>query len=744
MMLFLAMFVAGMAVYLPAVRQAREEAEGILDHLRLNDSHPSVVLSADGKVLYSITTERRKIIDVKTLPAYVRYAIVAAEDRRFYEHTGVDQSGLARAAYNLLRAGHVSGGGSTITMQLAKQMVNGDARSFGRKLRDIAVAQEIERIKTKDEILDLYMNDVYFGEGAFGIQTAAEVYFGKEAQDLTVSEAAMLARCVRTPSRQNPLREMRQTKDIRKSLALRDYVLGVMHEETWITEEQYQHALEDVPKLNPHPPRDQAQYFGARYFVNHVLNQLKTDMPSLDLGAGGYRIETTLDYSLEQVAERALLNTIREHRSDRVSDGAIVVADKDGRILVEVGGPDFKKSQYNFITQGHRQPGSSFKPIVYATALNEKVIHVGDMINNRPIVTVDPITGKRWAPKNGSHEPTGGVISLNSAMAYSINLAAIHTCMDVGASKVVNYAHDVFGIRSELHAVPSLGLGTSDVNPLEMVEAYSVFMLHGDRVRPYPIVRVVGPDGQVVRQYQPQVFPGVLDRSVCLGIEDLLRLVVTLPRATGTKAAVVPNAHGKTGTTQEAKDAWFDGYADGLIGIAWVGNNDHHGHYKAMREGVYGGTVTVELWRDVMLAAHQKYGKPIDFSRRPQALAPTTKPAAADQPDEADVPALNNADPDATAAPNGNAPAGTDPAGAPAAPADGPKTSDPAAPPEKIPGPTKPGKTGPKSDETEYVEVEVCADTGLRATPYCPETVTRRYRKGSEPRSSCKLHAQPH
>ncbi|RYG22429.1 hypothetical protein EON82_17120 [bacterium] len=587
---------AGLAVYIPIYQDASDDALNIERRLdSVKNENPSVIYSADKtpKILYSVAAIRRKIIDLndKEIPSYVRYAIVAAEDRRFYDHRGVDPVGLGRAVFYRGAAG----GGSTIPMQLAKQLVNGDAHTPLRKLKDIATAQQIESLKTKDEILNLYANNAYYGENAFGIQRAAQVYFNKDAKDLTVGEAAMLARSVRTPSRINPV------KNLKKMIPMRDYVLKVMLEEGWITQRQYDEGIHEVPKV--HRQKSYGQVYmneDAGYFVRHVLAQLEKDFPDVDFRSGGYKIYTTLNYALQKRAVQAVKQVLRDNRGHSVNDGAIVVMDQQGRILAEVGGPDYSKRQYNVITQGiGRQPGSAFKAFVYATALKNDVVHPGEYISNAPIRIKDG--DKYWTPQNASPRENASSYSLEDAFAQSVNRPAIATIIKTGPENVVATARDVFGIKSELLAYPSLALGTSEVKPLEMLEGYSVFMLGGSRAAPYPILRVVTPDGELLREYTPDVHPDVLDPRVAQEMDTILRTPVEY--GTATIARDVPNARGKTGTTNSAKDAWFCGYSDGLVGVGWVGNTTIRkgkSYALPMSSRVFGGTVTVKIWRQVM------------------------------------------------------------------------------------------------------------------------------------------------
>ena len=748
---FLVVLSAGLAVYIPIYQESADDAVNIEKRLVVNDQNPTIIWSGDAKPvrLYSVAAIRRKVIDLTDpkYPKYVRLALVAAEDRRFFDHQGVDPIGLARAVYK--RGG--AGGGSTIPMQLAKNLVNGDEHSFRRKFKDIATAQQIESLKTKDEILNLYANSSYFGERAFGIERAAEVYFGKTADKLTVGEAAMLARCVRLPSRVNPV------KSLEKMLPLRDYVLGVMLEENWITQEQYDSGIREVPKVKGANSQGEAKIApGAGYFVQHVLSKLDDDIGT-EYRAGGYQIYTTLNYALQKRAVDAVNDVLRENRGHSVNDGAIVLMDGTGRILCEVGGPDYKKRQYNVVTQGRRQPGSAFKSILYAIALKNEVITPDSYLDNSPIHEKLG-NGRYWNPQNASRKENAPGYGLTTAFALSVNRPAIHTIMKTGAKNVVAGAHDIFGIKSPLLAVDSLALGTSEVKPLELLEAYSVFMLGGDRAEPRAILNVVGPTGETVRTYDPVIRRGVLGKNVAREMDEILKSPVAF--GTATYAQAVPNARGKTGTTNAAKDAWFCGYSDGLVGVGWVGNstirNGKH-HALPMSSSVFGGTVTVKIWTAVMKAAHALNLSPGTKANVGTSVEASVAPDEPEKPKRREAPAKpTEPDPDEpvleptvdpASDPNSDDPPqndGTKPPSVPDATAPPLPDKNPVDPPTPATDPVeRPRRTrrdpAPKRDE-ETEPVEICVDTGLRANPYCPETVTRSFPKGRAPKKTCTLH----
>lgn len=695
--------------------------------------NPSVIVSADNKVLYSVSSEYRQPVKFAEIPKIVIDATLAAEDKRFYDHPGVDYWALARSAVANVREGRTSQGGSTITMQVVKRVYTSTERSMGRKLDDVALAIAVERQLNKNQILELYLNQIYYGSGAYGIKSAADVYFSKPLDKLTVAEAALLARCVRRPSDENPFHSPK------RAIENRDVVLGIMRDEGMIDAKTYEKSVNEPLKLNPRPPGTGARLIRAPHFVMAVLeDELKRRVPGLDLSRGGYRVETTLNTTLQSEAERQIADLVARNRSRKVNNGAFVLLDRDGRVLAMVGGVDFHKDQFNAVTQGRRQPGSSFKPFVYATALASGAIGPHDSISNEAYVLQDPVTGKVWAPKNSGGK-VGGSVSVRSAISLSINIPAVRVMEKVGPSAVVAATKSVFGFHSDLPAVMSLALGSGEVSPLEMAEGYSVFMLRGDRFEPYMIRRVIGPNGEVVKDFQPNIRRNVLSKEVATQMDSFLRAVVT--SGTATKARVIDDARGKTGTTSDNRDAWFCGYTDELIGIGWVANPQREGNrwvYEPMASSVFGGKVTVDAWIGVMKKAQamlkdgslrKRFDGKTEFDDM-SVKDVVVEPAPI--PDENPVPEEQN---DHTPVfPDTVPPIGT----TPAIPPDGPPI-DPTRRTEPPPKETPPRGDPPKKEE-KTVSVEVCVDSGLRANRYCPETVTRKFAAGKEPKRTCNLH----
>jgi penicillin-binding protein 1A len=715
---------------------------------------PSRILDSSGThVLQQISAIDRQPVRLSEVPKIVRDAVLEAEDHRFYEHSGIDYIGLARSAWQA-REGRLTQGASTLTMQLAKRLHSNGEKTMNRKIMDMALATEMEQKWSKDKIFELYLNQVFFGSGAYGIKAAADVYFGKPLDKLTIAEAAILARCVRRPSDENPFH------NLDKAIENRNVVLRSMEEDGKITSDEYKKAIHEKVHLNKHRRTSDGVSDDAPYVVSAAEAELHANYPDIHLADGGYDIYTTVDWDIQQKTEDAVRDVVREHRGQGVNSAAFVLMDGEGRVISEVGGVDFRKDQYNVVTQGHRQPGSSFKPFVYSAAFAAGALDPAGTVSNERLDYVDPSTGKHWSPKNDNGK-YGGQISVRSAVANSVNVAAARTLLDVGVDSVVSMGHDVFGFKSDLPAVPSLALGVCSVEPIEMAQAYSVFMLRGSRATPFLIGRIQDSDGHLLYENAPKVVRNVLSSGVCEDIDTLLRAVVT--GGTGTRAGIVPDAHGKTGTTSDNKDAWFCGFANGLVGVGWVGNiryvaagKDENGKPRfrkvmmPMSRSVFGGTVTAGMWAQVEKAAFEKFGTryakaeniPLDendrfgaVARDPNADGDPAIPAT-DQTTSGGValPVDPKQDPNQVQPPPGL------PVQGPDAPVRVPNPPDPTIA-KPAPKPQRHGPTAPvRTDQDQYVEVNVCADTGLLANPYCPETVTRKFLKGHEPKRTCTKH----
>lgn len=740
--LFVLGVIGAMAYLLSSIRAVEPMLDKIGEKIKEYNSKPSRIYSADGQLMYEVRPVFSESVSLSTLPKHVTNAILAAEDKRFYSHPGVDWMGLARATFRLGKRGDVSGGGgSTITMQLAKKLFSASEMSLKRKVQDISIAFNLEKRYTKDQILELYINQIYYGEQAYGLNAAAEIYFGKQARDLDLAESAMIARCIRLPSTQNPVKNY-QIANTNKIV-----VLNTMLDEKMITQDEYEKAKEEKPKVRGLSKQKLAHTLMAPYYVAAVKREL--EKRGINILEGGYTITTTLDADIQKSAEKSIQRNVIQDSEANV--GAFICMDSEGRILADVGGRDFSKNQLSYTTQGGLQPGSSFKSFVYAEALKEGMIGAESEVPNTPIRY--PLgNGKYYSPK--SHMGYGDSVSLRTAFAVSLNWPALHTFKNLGIDKSCDLIQEDFGFNSKIQHFISSGIGTSAVRPEEMLEAYSVFMLEGKRVQPYRIKEIIDPSGEVVYQGKMEYVNTRIGPDICTTMDDLMRAVVE--HGTGRRASECPDAHGKTGTTNEGKCVWFCGYSKGIVGIAWAGKEfKRKGRwYLAAMPESYGGDVAAPLWADAMNAAVGKYGSDVkpDFSKRPESDEMRRKKKPEENPDanneEPPVEDANNAPATGTAAAPGTndaePPVGTGEGSTDVPkkdPASDPGLGDiPATRPETKPKP-KDGRT--KKTEDEEVEVEVCADTGLLATRYCPETINRRYPKNKRPRRRCNVHKAP-
>jgi penicillin-binding protein 1A len=686
-----------------AVRRLDEAAvlvPNLPDVMRSLTTRPSQIVSRDGKVLEEVVTEFREHVLFDQIPPKVVYATLAAEDKRFYDHMGVDPFGMGRALVTTL-SGRRMEGGSTITMQIAKRVYTSSAVSIDRKIQDIALATMIERQLTKDQILELYLNQVYFGAGAYGVSAAAEVYFGKSLDKLTWAEAALLARIVRRPSDENPF------VNLKRAVENRDLVLGIIREEGWMSEAEYREALAEEVKLRADRPRAISGKRLAPYVVDAARSWIRHRYPEIDLSAGGYRVELTINTEMQAFAEKAVQQMVQQHRRLRITTAAFVIMDNTGRILAMVGGPDYNKNQFNVVTQGLRQPGSAFKPFIYAAAFEYGALSPYGSVSNEPFLIRDRGT-QRYIRGGGK----GGSVSVTTALAKSINVPAMWAQRAAGTENVIAVCKNSFGFTSRLDPVQTLALGAEEVYPIEMASAYSVFQSGGDRVSPFLVSKIIGPDGLPIYQAEPVYHRRVLSSMAAEGIDRALRAVVT--SGTGTRAGRALNARGKTGTTSDNKDAWFCGYTDRFVAVGWVANEvktpSGRTRYEKMDDSVMGGQVVAPLWAEIVSYAQKLFGeKPRVVSRGSvdadgEREAPTTPPENVKPP--------NDRNP-------------------------GANMGDDASFPEVVP----PLEPAPAETEN-LVTVEVCVDTGRRATAYCPSRIKRAFTKGQEPKAECTAHRQ--
>ncbi|MCC6446627.1 MAG: penicillin-binding protein 1A [Armatimonadetes bacterium] len=539
------------------------------------------IYSADGVLLAEVFEENREFIPIEQIPRQLQNAVVAIEDKYFYKHSGINLRSIGRALYENLRENRISQGGSTITQQLARNIWLSPRKTFSRKIQEAMLAVQVERNYTKEQILELYLNEVYLGSGAYGVKTAAEVYFGKDVKKLTLAEFALLAGLPQRPSSYSPYEDKELARKRRNT------VLRAMAHQGYITAEEAQKAQEEPIRLAGKKPIGSTRY-KAPYFVTYVLKQM-IDKYGADLVyKGGLRIYTTLNYRMQQIAESAVQSGVASSRSMKVGQGALLCMEpQTGKIRAMVGGTDFRKSQFNRTTQARRQPGSSFKPIVYTAAL-DKGHSPDERINDSPVSY--PSGSKVWRPKNYDHRYHGHV-TMRTAVAQSINIPAIRMMEEVGIQEVINYAQ-VLGIRQELEPNLSLAIGTASVTMMEMVTVYGVFANPGNRVEPMAVAKITDRKGNLIEEFTLQVRQ-VISEETARQMDSLLRGVVE--RGTGRMVRDVPRARAKTGTTQDHRDAWFIGYTPELVTAVWVGNDD----YSPMGR-VWGGNVCAPIWEAFM------------------------------------------------------------------------------------------------------------------------------------------------
>jgi penicillin-binding protein 1A len=646
----------------------------------------SKIYAADGRQIGDFTHgERRTDRTLAEMSQAVPAAFISIEDKRFYQHHGVDWVRFFGTIKNiLLRRG--TQGFSTITMQLAGNLfpesINRSQRDLfkgvPRKVREIKVARDLERHFSKQQILDMYLNRINLGNGAYGVEAAAQRYFGKTSHDLNVAEAAMLAALPRSPEGYNP-RKYRT-----RAVGRRNLVLDAMAEAGYLT-----HAEAEAWKAYPLVLSEHSDYKGlAEYFVAYVEQILKPQLGD-ELYTNGFRIYTTLDLDAQQAASDAVEAQLEKIENNQVAGagkfahmtyrayidqgltaksdqgaspylqgGALVLEAKTGNILAMVGGRDFDDSKFNRITQAYRQPGSSFKPIVYSTAVAAGM-SMQDTARDAPISFDMPDGQPNWEPKNYENRFTDSLLTYQQGLWRSLNSIAARVGKRVGPQAVVEEARK-FGISTPIHAVPSIYLGTPDVLPIELIAGYSAFANLGSRTVPNAILRVEDKNGRIIYQRPPVRPIPVLDASVAYTMNQALRGVITNGTANQAvyRAGFTMPAGGKTGTTSDYRDVWFIGFTRDLVAGVWMGFDNP----QRITTRAQGGLLAAPAWTQMMTDIYQRRSAPGDWTT---------------------------------------------------------------------------------SSSDSIVSVEIDKTNGLRANPFCPANVreVRTYVKGTEPKEFCQVHS---
>src|SRR5690242_2175607 len=596
----------------------------------------SKVYAADGRLITDLGLERRTVVPLAEMSPYVKAAFITTEDKRFYEHHGIDWYRVFGAIKNNIFKFRVAEGFSTITMQLARNLwpedISGRDKTLSRKLREAHVAQEIEAKYSKDKILELYLNQIALGNGAFGVEAASQRYFGKSVRDLNVAEAATLAAIPKAPSRYNPRRNPNL------SVQRRNTILNLLRDNGLLSAQETERWKAYPLLLSSHSDFSSV----AQYFVEYVRQQLDARFGS-DLYKSGLRIYTTLDLDTQQAAERALearleaiesgadgkfsWPTYRQYldsRPDTPDDGSrtntpylqglVVTLDaKTGNIRAMVGGRDFDDSKFNRATQAKRQPGSTFKPIVYAAAL-EAGYPLSHVMVDDPL-TVEIATDEApWAPQNYDLE-FDGPMTLRRALYMSRNIIAIKLGMEIGEDAVISEATK-FGLTTRIPPYPSIHIGSADVIPLEMIAAYTTFANLGTRTLPNAILRVEDRNGKIVWQPQARTV-SVMDTAHAWLMTDALRDVVRHGTAVGSVGARINfPAGGKTGTTNDGFDVWFIGFTPDLVTGVWIGFDQP----RKIKGNAQGGILAAPAWTAMMKEVYDRRPIPAAWPR-PEGLA---------------------------------------------------------------------------------------------------------------------------
>jgi penicillin-binding protein 1A len=604
----------------------------------------SFIYDAKGNVLTELYDDQNRVeVRLDQVSAVMQHAVLAAEDRNFYSHPGIDPVGLTRALLNNIRGGPIEGG-STITQQLAKNLYLGSERSVTRKVREAVLAVKIEREHSKDEILERYLNTIYFGRGAHGVEQAAHLYFGKTAADLDLSESAFLAGMIRRPERAEPSTHIFVALGVRKVVLDAMVRTGVIDRAT--AQQAEAKALDAIA-----PPDPEAGLSGSSaFFVAEVRKWAQQQFGEQAAFSGGLRIETTLDPDLQAAAERAVLGVL--DRPDD-PDAALVAMNADGAIVAMIGGKDFQRSKVNLAIGKDggglgRGAGSTFKPIVLAAALRAGVPITS--VFDGPSELEVPFAGNPDYLVHNYGDREFGIIDLLTATKSSVNTVYAQLAAQIGIETVVQTAEDL-GITTPLKAYPSLTLGAQEVSVLEMTRAYMTFANRGNRPDPYYVSRVTDTHGNVLYEAKPRtrkVYPTDDADLVNYALQGVIQA------GTGTAANIGRPAAGKTGTTEENTDAWFAGYTPQIGAVVWMGYKEDTREKMTNVHGitVTGGTLPARIWQRFMEEATANL-PPLAFEDPPSSLLEPAEPII-DEPDPIELTTTTSAPSSTTTASTGS------------------------------------------------------------------------------------------
>ncbi len=555
------------------------------------------IYSDDGVMIKTFTAFSASKTSLNDVPKTLVQALIATEDKHFYSHPGYDLIGLTRSMVANVYAGKVVQGASTLTQQLSRMLFLNNEKTLTRKIKEIKIAAQIEKTIDKDKILELYLNNVYLGSGAYGVEAAAKVYFNKELNQLTLPEMALIAGLPQAPSVYSPF----NNKELAKQR--RNQVLGRMYKMKYIDKDTYNAAKEAPITLSALPSLYALNK--APYFCDYVMKELeKLGFTEEDISTGGYKITTTLDYKTQIKTNEAIMKNMNAWglKSDKNQAAAFVFSPIDGRILAYVGGKDYTKSQYDRITQSLRPSGSAFKPFIYTAGI-EKGYGPNDRLDDLPFKVGN------WIPRNYGNKYRGA-IPIYTALMISSNVCAARMMDIVGVKSVIQLSR-MMGITTPMPYDYTIALGSHSVKLFEMTRAYGVFANGGYKVEPYAIEKIETSLGKVIYEAPRTKSAKVLDYDTVATMTAMLKTVIQ--SGTGTAANIGKPAAGKTGTTDDYKDAYFIGYTPDIVCGVWVGNDDNS------RGSLTGGTVPALIWKDIMLIATEPYGEH-DFDYPPITL----------------------------------------------------------------------------------------------------------------------------
>lgn len=556
----------------------------------LNTLKPNIVTTfcaSDGEVIKTFAAYTYSNVELSEVPQDLVKALIATEDKNFYTHPGYDILGLVRSTVANVLAGHVVQGASTITQQLSRILFLSNEKTFTRKIKELQIAAQIEKTISKDKILEMYLNNVYLGSGAYGVKGAAKIYFNKNLNQLTLPEMALIAGLPQAPSVYSPYNNKKLAEQRRNQVLLRMYKMRYIDKETYEKAKKAPIVLSTMPIMYATNK--------APYFCDYVMKDLqKLGFTEDEIVNGGFRVITTLNFKAQQRANEAILKNLNAWgmKQDKNQAAVFSFSPTDGRILVYAGGKDYTKSQYDRVSQSARPSGSAFKPFIYTAAI-EKGYSPNDMIDDLPF------KAGNWTPRNYGNKYRGP-IPLYTALMVSSNVCAARLMDAIGVRPVIQLSR-VMGITTPIPYDYTISLGSHSVKLFEMTRAYGVFANGGFKVEPYAIERVESSRGTVLYEAKKARTSKVLNINTAATMTAIMKTVIT--NGTGRAANIGKPAAGKTGTTDDSKDAYFIGFTPDVVTGVWVGNDDN-----SQMGGITGGTIPALIWKDVMQVATEPYG----------------------------------------------------------------------------------------------------------------------------------------